>query len=158
VVKTLPKETVELIERPALPVTWISPQHFNNLITACTKRIFHGREEPLLNAAKQAMREDLSSFYKVFIKLLSPQFVIERGTKLWDTYNRDNGTVSSRRSGERSAEVQYSGIVTSFPEFWVWQRGCIIGILEQTGLKLPRATLVKGGGSLPDAVIEASWA
>lgn len=92
-VKMLPAETVALIERPPLPVSWISPIHFEHLSTHANKLCFEGREEPMLQAAKRAMKDDLSTLYKVFIRLLSPQYVIERGTKIWDTYNRNNGSL-----------------------------------------------------------------
>jgi hypothetical protein len=156
-VKMLPAETAALIERPPLPVSWLSPIHFELLSTHAFKLCFEGREEPLLQAAKKAMKDDLSTLYKVFIRLLSPQYVIERGTKIWDTYNRNNGSLVARQTGDRTAEVRYSGIVTSYPEFWIWQRGCIIGALEQTGLKAPRALLKAGGGRSSEGIIEASW-
>jgi hypothetical protein len=156
-VKMLPAETVALIEKPPLAVAWISPIHFEHLATHANKLCFEGREEPLLQAAKRAMKDDLSTLYKVFIRLLSPQYVIERGTKIWDTYNRNNGALVARQTGDRSAEVRYTGIVTSYPEFWVWQRGCIIGALEQTGLKMPGALLKSGGGHGPEAIIECNW-
>jgi hypothetical protein len=155
--KSLSPETAEAVRAPPLPVSWMPARIPNELLRKAYDVAFGRRDEPILEAAKIALRGDMGTIYKVFIRLSSPQFVIERGAKLWDTYNRHNGVASSRRSSETSAEIRYSGIVTSFPAFWVYQRGAIIGILEATGLNSPKAVILSGGNREPDAVIEASW-
>ena len=41
--------------------------------------------------------------YKMFIRFLSPQFVIERGTKLWAQYTRKQGRRAATADGPRRA-------------------------------------------------------
>src|SRR4051812_40405102 len=145
-----------MLAKPPLPVEWVPGRPGTEMIRVVYE-ITGRRDELLIQAAKAQLRADLKTIYKVFVRFASPQYVIERGAKLWDTYNRNNGKVLVRQSGDNSAEVHFSGIALPFPAFWVYQRGAILGVLEATGLKQPRAVLKSGGAHSPDAIIEASW-
>ncbi len=155
--KAIAPDTAAMITSPPMPVAWIPAKHGSEIIRNAYEVAFGRRDDLLMQCAKKQLRSDLNTIYKIFVRLASPQYVIERGAKLWDTYNRHNGAVVARQTSDTSAEVRFTGVVTSFPAFWIYQRGAIVGVLEATGLKQPRAVLTSGGASEPDAVIEASW-
>ena len=87
-----------------------------------------------------AMLVDLRTIYKMFIRFLSPQFVIERGAKLWETYARNQGSVRAVADGPSAAIVTYEGLPPELvsPLFWAYQRGVLLGVMEATGMKQMR--------------------
>jgi hypothetical protein len=158
-VATLPPETADLVRHPPLPVAWISTHHFRALITATAQQLFGGDEKKLEEWGRQALLSDLRGIYKMFIRFLSPQFVIERGAKLWDTYSRNMGTARATAAGDAVAEVVYSGLPVDIvsPAYWAYQRGAMKGVMEATGYKTVGIETVEGGGNMGHAKFRVSW-
>ncbi len=158
-VATLPPATQALVHKPPLPMTWVEAVRFAELLQAAARELLANDERRAQAAARVAMGNDLRGVYKIFIRLLSPTYVISRGAKMWDTYARNNGTMRSEAVGERAAEVHYDGIAPelSFPMYWAWQRGVLQAVGEATGIKNVRIETVSGGGHLGQCVLRASW-
>jgi hypothetical protein len=156
-VAAMPPAARDLALNPPLPVTWINAHAITDLIRIGHQVALKGNDELLVQAARTAIKGDLNTLYKIFIRLASPQWVIDRAPKLWETYSRNNGTVSSSRTGERSTEVRYSKVTVTTPTFWLYQQGGLGGVLEATGLKHPMVKLVSGGGTSHDGVFHCSW-
>jgi hypothetical protein len=159
VIETLPPDTAELVRRPPLPVAWIPSHHFRLLSQAVTRDLFDGDEKRLEDWGRQAMLVDLRGIYKMFIRFLSAQFVIERGAKLWETYSRNQGTVRARAVGDAAAEVVYDGLPIEIvgPDFWAYQRGVLRGVMEATGYKTITVETVEGAGNTGHACFRVSW-
>ena len=158
-VATLPPETAELVRRPPLPVAWISSYHFQTLLTAVVRDLFGGDEKKLEDWGRQSLLADMRGIYKMFIRFLSPQFVIERGAKLWDTYTRNQGTARATAVGTAAADVFYTGLPADLcsPAFWAYQRGAVKGVMEATGYKTVTVETLDGGGSAGHATLRISW-
>jgi hypothetical protein len=158
-VATLPPATQALVYKPPLPMTWVEAIRFAELLQAAGRELLGGDERRAQAAARLAMGNDLRGVYKIFIRLLSPTYVISRGAKMWETYARNNGTMRSVPIGERGAEVHYDGIAPelSFPMYWAWQRGVLQAVGEATGIKNVRVETVSGGGHLGQCVLRATW-
>jgi hypothetical protein len=136
----LPPATAEAIRKPPLSVQWIPCARYADLVSGALSHSFGGDEERVVELGRRAFLHDLKTIYRVFIKFLSPGFVVERGTKLWLTYNRDNGLLHARKLGDTCAEVSYEKIVAVYPGFWSYQRGCLLAAVQATGY--PKATVV----------------
>ena len=158
-VPLLPPATQALVNRPPLPMTWVEAVRFAELLDVAARELLANDERRAQAAARVAMGNDLRGVYKIFIRLLSPTYVISRGAKMWDTYQRNNGTVRSESVGERAAEVHFVGISPelSIPMFWAWQRGVLQAIGEATGIQNVRVDTVSGGGHTNTCVMRASW-
>src|SRR3954454_14613668 len=89
VIAPLSAQAAELVRRPPLPVAWIGITNFPELVASVRGHAFGRDEAKYVEWGRQAILIDLRTIYKVFIRFLSPQFVIERGTKLWQTYTRN---------------------------------------------------------------------
>ncbi|MGZ3429138.1 MAG: hypothetical protein ACXVCV_20945 [Polyangia bacterium] len=159
VIAPLSAPTAELVRRPPLPVAWIDVTHFPELLVSVRANAFGADEAKYEEWGRQAMLADLRTIYKVFIRFLSPQFVIERGTKLWQTYTREQGNVRSVADGDSAALVIYEGLPPTLvsPEFWAYQRGVLRGVMEATGMKHTMVTTLAGGATATHARFRVSW-
>jgi hypothetical protein len=159
VIAPLSAPTAELVRRPPLPVAWIDVSHFPELVASVRAHAFGSDEAKYEEWGRQAMLGDLRTIYKVFIRFLSPQFVIDRGTKLWQTYTREQGIVRSVADGETAALVMYEGLPATLvsPEFWAYQRGVLRGVMEATGMKHTTVTTIDGGVNATHARFRVSW-
>lgn len=159
VLAVLSPETARLVEHPPLAVSWIPSKHFQELSQAADAQVFAGDESKLEDWGRLALLNDLKTIYKMFIRFMSPQFVIDRGAKLWDTYTRHQGTVRAVAAGERTAEVYYMGMPASLvsPAFWAYQRGALRGAMEATGMKNITVDTLGGGGSNGNARFRVTW-
>lgn len=158
-VATLPSETQRLVRHPPLPLEWIAVRHFRALTTAALEQLFAGDEKRLSEWAGKAVRHDLKTIHRVFIRLLSPQHVIERAARLWQTYQRNFGSVSAEPDGEHAAIVHYDEVPESeiSSAFWSYQGGCLRGVMEATGMKQIAVDIIAGGGSAAHAKFRVSW-
>jgi len=157
VIQALPPETAELIAHRPLPLEWLPVQRYADLIATALREGFGGDEEKIVDVGRRTLRADLKTIYRMFIKLLSVQYVIERGAKLWLTYNRNNGMVHAEHVGPRSCEVHYEGVRGIYPGHWAYHRGGILGILDATGYRHVAARVLKGGRDDHHMVLLASW-
>jgi hypothetical protein len=140
-------------------VAWIAVHHFPELSRAVRTHAFGGDEKKFEEWGRQAILMDLRGIYKMFIRFLSPQFVIERGAKLWQTYTRNQGSVRAVAEGPAAALVQYDGLPHELvsPEFWAYQRGAILGVMEATGMKQIGIETLAGGATSTSARFRVSW-
>ncbi len=159
VLASLPAQTAELVRKPPLPVAWIASSHLRLLSAAVSRELFGGDEKKLEEWGRQAMLSDLRGMYKMFVRFLSAQFVIERAAKLWDQYSRNQGSVRAAPAGDAAAEVVYSGLPVELmtPAFWAYQRGVLRGVMEATGYKAISVETLEGAGSSGHARFRISW-
>jgi len=159
VLAPLSPETAELVRHPPLPVAWIPMHHFPELVRSVRAHGFGGDEMKFEEWGRQAMLADLRGIYKMFIRFLSPQFVIERGAKLWAQYARNQGRAWGEVDGPSSCLVHYEGLPLAqvSPEFWAYQRGCLLGVMEATGMKQIAIETLDGGAHMTHARFRISW-
>jgi hypothetical protein len=159
VVASLSPATRQMVETPKLPMSWIPTRAFMELLDAAGRIGFAGDEARVEEMARRAVGGDMRTVYKMFIRMFSPQFVMERAAKLWGTYTRNNGTMRAVAAGERAADVHYNGLspVVANPTYWAFQRGAVRAVGEATGIKNVRVETVSGGGRSGDCVLRVSW-
>jgi hypothetical protein len=159
VIAVLSPETAELVRRPPLPVAWISMLHFPELTRAVRAHAFGVDERKFEEWGREAIIADLRTIYRMFIRFLSPQFVIERGAKLWAQYTRNQGKAWGENDGPGACVVHYEGLPAELvsPEFWAYQRGVLLGIMEVTGMKQIGVETLDGGATMTHARFRVSW-
>jgi hypothetical protein len=153
----LPRETAQLIERPPLPPTWLPYIHTFTLVrTACDVH-FGGDEERTSELARRAVVRDLNSLYRLFTRFASPQYVIDRATRMWDTYWRNNGTVRVEREGSAATLVHFEGMAYATSLFWTMQCGSLRGVMEVTGVQGIEVRIIEGRDDPHGCTIRARW-
>jgi hypothetical protein len=157
VVDKLPPATVAAIKTPPLPVQWIPCERYADLVSMALVHGFGGDEEQLVEMGRRAFLHDLRTLYRMFIKLLSPGFVIGRASKLWLTYNRNNGLLTARQLDQHRCEVTYEKIVAVYPGFWSYQRGCLLAAVQATGYHKATVAVARAGGADGNARFTVDW-
>jgi len=156
-VKALPRETAKLIERPPLPPTWLPYSHSFALVRTACDVLYAGDEERTSELARRAVLRDLNSLYRLFIKLASPTYVMDRAVRIWETYWRNNGTVRVEREGPAAALVHFEGVANATSLFWVMQCGSLRGILEATGVQGLEVRIAEGRDDPHNCKVRVRW-
>jgi hypothetical protein len=157
VVRKLPPATAEAIKTPPMPMEWIPVARYGDLVSHALAHAFRGDETKVVEMGRRALLYDLKTLYRVFIKLLSPGFVIDRAGRLWLTYNHNNGQVSARKVSDRRCEVSYEGVMAVYPGFWSYQRGCLLAAVQATGYKEATVVLSRPDGGKGSAMYTVDW-
>jgi hypothetical protein len=156
-VAALPPETAALVRTPPLPMAWIPARHFVALIETAARVVWGGDPDPATEIARRALANDLGTLYRIFIRLASPNFVLERAGKIYATFTRNNGALRVIRSGKGWAEMTFEGIAERSPVTWAYNRGALLGTIDATGLKNGKVVITSGGGDNPDAIMMCTW-
>jgi hypothetical protein len=156
-VRKLPAETAAVIQTPPLPMEWIPCARYGDLLSGVLKHSFRGDEQRVVELGRRAFLYDLKTLYRVFIKLMSPGFVIDRASRIWQTYNRDNGSLSARKLGDSRCEVSYDRVRAIYPGFWAHQRGCLLAAVQATGYPNPTAVFSRPDDGQGNAAITVDW-
>lgn len=156
-IHALPPSTAELVRVPPLPMSWIHSSHWPELCQGAHRVVFQNDDEKLVHWGKTAMHVDLSTIFKMFLKLASPQFVARRAGNLWDQYNRNNGKVHTVEVDARTVDVFYDGIRAVNRSFWTFQGGVVRAAIEASGVKDVRAQQTAGGGTSHACTIRVTW-
>jgi hypothetical protein len=156
-VAALPPETAALLRTPPLSMSWISSRHFVALLVTALHVLFGGDPEKATEVARRAIANDLGTVYRIFIRLASPAFVLERAGKIYATYTRNNGRLRVIRSGKGFAEMTFEGVVWRSPVTWAYNAGALLATIDATGLKNGKVVLTSGGGDGADGIMMCTW-
>jgi hypothetical protein len=153
----IPPETRMVVEHPPLPITWLPMRPLLPIWEKANELLFDGDLEKGTDVARRQIREDLSTIYRVFIRVASPRFVCSRAAAIYSTYFRNNGTARVVAETERSADILVEDVALPSPHLYSRMRGSILGGIELTGARNPRVQIVSGGGSEPRCLFRAHW-
>lgn len=158
-VQALSPEAAHLVRKLPLPIEWLPAKVWFELLYGAHEHVFHGNDEKLAEMARVALMSDLTTVYKVFIRLLSPQYVVERGTRIWETYARNSGHLRAESVGDKAADVFYQDLPKQYmrPAYWAYQCGAVKGAIEATGVKGVEVVVLAGGGKENKAILRCSW-
>lgn len=100
----------------------------------------------------EATRDDLSGIYRIFLLVVSPEFVLNKAPLLFNTYY-DTGTMTVSESSRGWARARWSGCTGFDRNVWQDVVGSCQAGLEAAGAKDVTMTVMTGGGD-GDAVME----
>jgi hypothetical protein len=153
----MPPETRALLENPPLPITWLPMRLMRPIFDNANDLLFDGDLEKTTDVSRRQIRDDLSTIYRVFIRVASPRFVASRASIIYSTYFRNNGSARVVAETERSVDILVEDVALPSPELFARMRGSILGGIELTGARNPRVQIVSGGGSEPSCLFRAHW-
>lgn len=104
-----------------------------------------GGPEVIAHLAREQTKDDLSGVYKIFLVVLSPQFVIKKGNAILGAYyNMGRLHVDEERKGfARGRFTEFTGF--GRPQ-WADMMGSAEGVLQAAGAKNLKTTCLEGGG------------
>jgi hypothetical protein len=155
----LPPELADYIRRPRLATSWIPLADSSDISTRMVDQLFGGDVEKAFEMARRQFLRDLSTIYRVFIRLGSVSFVARRASNLYTTYVRNAGTMRLVRDEVRLVEVQVSDHPIPTASLWHFMRGTVHGATEASGARDVTTQIVDGGGpSDHNCRIRVTWA
>jgi hypothetical protein len=153
----LPPEARALVEKPPLPITWLPMKLVRPIFERANDLLLDDDLEKVADVSRRQISEDLSTIYRVFIRVASPRFVVSRASVIYSTYFRNNGSARVVAETERSVDILVEDVALPSPDLYARMRGSILGGIELTGARSPRVQIVSGGGSEPSCLLRADW-
>lgn len=93
-------ETAAFFDGVLLASSWYPVVHWNALVGVVLPMLGGGPNEAMRDLASHIAQQDLSSVYKLVMKLGSPEFLLRRTGQLWSRYY-DTGALTPEELGER---------------------------------------------------------
>lgn len=109
IVSLLKGETRSLFEKgPIMPVSWYPLDAFVEFLEMDIKVTAQGNEQELIRRSEVIIEQELKGIYKVFVKLGSPRFVLNRISTVHQTYFR-GVAIEVTLSSPGRASLKYTG-------------------------------------------------
>lgn len=150
-------DTRALIEAPPPPDSWLAVRHIREVLRVAHEVLYPNDLQAIAHIGKEVVLGDLTTLYRMFIRVASPQYVIERAAKVWDIYSKNGGTQRVLDSGDTFVEVAYQDVPQTSPAYWAYLQGTIAAALTATGCKDIVVQILGGGGSESFARMRATW-
>ena len=135
VTAALPASTAALLHHPPLTVAQVPIADYLAFSEALIEHGFAGDDRRMRDIARIQLRNDLNGIYRLFIRLASPDFIIERAGQVYATYWRNNGHLRAEKIAPTTCHVIYEEVVGAKSYFWQAQCGAIQSALEACGAK-----------------------
>jgi hypothetical protein len=137
-----------VVDNPPPAQAWLPISVELELIQQALTHAFSGDLGKLRAASADSATQDFTSAYRIFIKLLSPMFLIKRVGIVWSMLYRDNGSLEITKLDEAGREVHFR-VTAAAAMPAVWWEFLIAGIeavVLLTRIENPRVFATGGGG------------
>jgi hypothetical protein len=105
----------------------------------------------------EAVKDDLSGIYRIFLLVVSPEFVLSKAPLLFNTYY-DTGTMAVSDTARGRARAKCTGCTGFDRNLWLDVQGSCQAGLEAAGARDVTINVVTGGADGDAAMeIEARW-
>ena len=108
VLDILDEPTRKLIEGEIFPSSWYSLDLFSRFLEIQNRVLAGGKEEVITRGAEAVNERQLRGVYKAFVKVGSPEFVIERVAAVHATYFQ-GVSIEVKSQGSGKAIIRYTG-------------------------------------------------
>jgi len=148
--------TRSIIESPPLAMAWLPLEHFPAIVNAALQ-VFDGDLERVSELAERSLRADLSTLYRIFIRMASAEMVLDRAPAVWNTYLRSAGQCQVTERGPRRRVLTYTGVPFPSHSYWAYQSGAALGVIHVTGAVGGSAKIVDGGAYANYCSLKITW-
>ncbi len=156
VLERMPPEEREMFGHMVLPIQWYPLAPFPRLLRAMDAEVGKGDLSIVTERGTWAALQDMRTVHKVLLKLVTAQWVVEKGMKLWPNFHT-SGRWESKRQGDSGARAVLHDLGVVDEAMCATLKGWMIGLLQLAG---KRATVehtecrARGGAS---CVFQLSW-
>lgn len=113
---------------------WVPIEFATRLFELAAPIVHPGKPLPLRLMGRDLARDNMNGVYRVFLRVLSPQFILEQTARLWRTYHR-HGSSHVEQIGPREVDVVACGYAKLPERFRECMCGWIAETLELSGAK-----------------------
>ena len=121
-----------------LPIQWYPLAPFPRLLRAMDAEVGRGDLSLVTERGTWAAVQDMRTVHRVLLKLVTPQWVIDKGMKLWPNFHT-SGRWEAKRLGDRGARASLHDLGVVDEAMCATLKGWILGLLQLAGIK--RATV-----------------
>lgn len=122
------------IYKQTLEFHWIPIEVITRFFEVAAPLVYPGDPNGLRRIGREMARDHLQGVYRIVLRVVTIEYIIERAARLWRTYHQ-TGTTRMERTGERLLHF----VVVGYPELPSSFRECtcgyITGVLELAGAK-----------------------
>jgi hypothetical protein len=136
VMARLPNEDRTLLGSSPLAIQWYPLAAFPRLLRAMEAELGRGDLSLVTERGTWAAMQDMRTVHKVLLKLVTPQWVIEKGMKLWPNFHT-SGRWESKRQGDQGARAVLHDLGVVDEAMCATLKGWMIGLLQLAGIKKP---------------------
>lgn len=127
-----PQETD--IYKQTLEFHWIPIEVITRYFELAAPLLYPGDSQGLRRIGREMARDHLQGVYRIVLRVVTVEYIIEKAARLWRTYHQI-GTTRMERPGERMLQF----VVMGYPDLPAAFRECtcgyIAGVLELAGAK-----------------------
>jgi hypothetical protein len=109
----LPPEQRKIFEKPVLVSDWFDAKVLYSLMKAMAGGSNQDPRALYHQMGRQSCDDGLNTVYKIFYKLGSPSYIIEKGMRVWNNYYSD-GVIVTLKSTPKMAHIRLTK--NSFPD------------------------------------------
>ncbi|MBI5478957.1 MAG: hypothetical protein HY906_08885 [Deltaproteobacteria bacterium] len=105
----------------------------------------------------ESVKDDLAGIYRIFLLVVSPEFVLSKAPLLFSTYY-DTGTMAVSEAARGQARAQFTGCTGFDRNLWLDVQGSCQAGLEAAGARDVAINLIAGGADGDTSMeLEARW-
>jgi hypothetical protein len=132
VLARLSDEDREMYGHVMLPIQWYPLAPFPRLLRAMEAELGKGDMSLVTERGTWAAIRDMKTVHKVLLKLLNPQWIIEKGQRLWPNFHT-SGRWEAERVGDHTARATLHDLGVVDDAMCATLKGWIIGLLTLAG-------------------------
>lgn len=132
VLARLSEEDRTLFGRLVLPIQWYPLAPFPRLLRAMDSEVGRGDLSLVTERGTWAAVQDMRTVHKVLLKLVTAQWVIDKGMKLWPNFHT-SGHWEAKREGDKGARAELRDLGVVDEAMCATLKGWILGLLQLAG-------------------------
>ncbi|HEX8951471.1 MAG TPA: 4-vinyl reductase [Polyangia bacterium] len=132
VLARLTPEDRAVLGHMVLPIQWYPLEPFPRLLRAMDAEVGRGDLSLVTDRGIWAAVQDMRTVHRVLLKLVTAQWVVEKGMKLWPNFHT-SGRWESKRDGDKGARATLHDLGVVDEAMCATLKGWIIGLLQLAG-------------------------
>jgi hypothetical protein len=142
VLSRLPPEDRATLGSSPLAIQWYPLAPFPRLLRAMDTELGRGDLSLVTERGTWAAMQDMRTVHRVLLKLVTAQWVVDKGMKLWPNFHT-SGRWESKRAGDKFARATLIDLGVVDEAMCATLKGWIIGLLTLAGVKRPHVDHVE---------------
>jgi hypothetical protein len=134
VLDRLPPDDRQMLTGMVLPIQWYPLAPFPRLLRAMEAELGRGDLSLVTERGTWAAVQDMRTVHKVLLKFVTPNWVIDKGMKLWPNFHT-SGRWESKREGDNGARAYLHDLGVVDEAMCATLKGWILGLLQLAGIK-----------------------
>ncbi len=157
VMARLPDEDRAVLGGMLLAIQWYPLAPFPRLLRAMEAELGRGDLSIVTERGTWAALQDMKTVHRVLLKLVTPQWVIDKGMKIWPNFHT-SGRWEAKRNGDKAATATLHDLGVVDEAMCATLKGWILGLLQLAGTKRPTVehTECRARGAAA-CVYQVSW-